>query len=89
MRLPYRRWKALQRVRCLRMNDGNVAGIIRDTKAFLEKYFGLGITELRDEEHSFDIMATFSAEKDGYHAYVQNVDAGVYIIVAKELQIVG
>ena len=44
MRLPYRRWKALQRVRCLRMNDGNAAGIIRDTKAFLEKYFGLDLT---------------------------------------------
>lgn len=41
-----------------------------------------------DMLNSFDIMATFSAEKDGYHAYVQNVDAGVYIIVAKELQIV-
>lgn len=41
-----------------------------------------------DMLNSFDIMATFSEEKDGYHAYVQNVDAGVYIIVAKELQIV-
>ena len=45
-----------------------------------------------DDEHdmlnSFDITDTFSKEKDSYHAYVQNVDAGVYIIVAKELQIV-
>ena len=45
-----------------------------------------------EDEHdmlnSFDIMNTFSEEKDTYHAYVQNVDAGVYIIVAKELQIV-
>ena len=35
----------------------------------------------------FDLMNIFSEEKDCYHAYVQNVDAGVYIIVAKELQI--
>lgn len=44
-----------------------------------------------DEEdmlNSFDIMHTFSEEKDSYHAYIQNVDAGVYIIVAKKLQIV-
>ncbi len=45
-----------------------------------------------EDEHdmlnSFDIMNTFSEEKDTYHAYAQNVDAGVYIIVAKELQIV-
>ena len=56
MRLPYRRWKALQRVRCLRMNDGNVAGIIRDTKAFLEKYFGLGIAEFRAEEQEQSVV---------------------------------
>ena len=36
----------------------------------------------------FDIMNSFAEEKDSYHAYVQNVDAGVYIIIAKELQIV-
>ena len=41
-----------------------------------------------DMLNSFDIMDIFSKEKDCYHAYVQNVDAGVYIIVAKELQIV-
>lgn len=35
----------------------------------------------------FDVTGTFSKEKENYHAYVQNVDAGVYIIVAKELQI--
>lgn len=36
----------------------------------------------------FDVMDIFAEEKDSYHAYVQNVDAGAYIIVAKELQIV-
>lgn len=44
--------------------------------------------EEADMLNSFDIMGSFSEEKDSYHAYVQNVDAGVYIIVAKELQIV-
>ena len=42
-----------------------------------------------DMLNSFDIMASLSEEKDGYDAYVQNVDAGVCIIVAKELQIGG
>ncbi|MBQ6844310.1 MAG: hypothetical protein IJO60_06725 [Agathobacter sp.] len=45
-----------------------------------------------DEEHdmlnTFDLMSVFQEEKTDYHAYIQNVDAGVYIIVAKELQIV-
>lgn len=45
-----------------------------------------------DDEHdmlnSFDIMNTFVKERDSYHTYVQNVDAGVYIIVAKGLEIV-
>ncbi len=35
-----------------------------------------------------DVMGIFAKEKDSYHAYVQNVDAGVYIIVAKELKMV-
>ena len=45
-----------------------------------------------DDEHDMlnvlDLMGTFAAEKDSYHAYVQNVDAGVYIVVAKGVQIV-
>lgn len=45
-----------------------------------------------DEDHdmlnTFDLMSVFQEEKTDYHAYIQNVDAGVYIIVAKELQIV-
>lgn len=44
-----------------------------------------------DDEHDMlnmiDVLDIFYEEKDSYHAYVQNVDAGVYIIVAKELQI--
>lgn len=36
----------------------------------------------------FDVSAIFAEERDSYHTYVQNVDAGVYIVVAKELQII-
>lgn len=39
-----------------------------------------------DMLNTFDLMNIFTEEKDSYHAYVQNVDAGVYIIVAKEIQ---
>lgn len=35
-----------------------------------------------------DLDGSFSKEADNYHAYVQNVDAGVYIIVAKNIQII-
>ena len=45
-----------------------------------------------DDEHDMlnvlDLMGTFAAGKDSYHAYVQNVDAGVYIVVARRVQIV-
>lgn len=41
-----------------------------------------------DMLNTFDVSDIFSEEKDSYHAYVQNVDAGVYIIVAKDIQIV-
>ena len=46
-----------------------------------------GVVEL-NMLNSFDEIHIFLEEKDSYHTYVQNVDAGVYIIVAKELQIV-
>ena len=35
-----------------------------------------------------DLGGKFEQEADSYNAYVQNVDAGVYIIVAKEFQMV-
>ena len=45
-----------------------------------------------EDEHDLlnvlDLAGTFATEKDSYHAYVQNVDAGVYIVIAKEVQIV-
>ena len=36
----------------------------------------------------FDLTGTYRKKKGKYHAYVQNVDAGVYIIIAKGCQIV-
>ena len=34
-----------------------------------------------------DLDGSFMQDIDSYNAYVQNVDAGVYIIVAKEFQV--
>lgn len=42
-----------------------------------------------DMLNTFDVLNVFAEEKDSYHVYVQNVDAGVYIIVAKDVQIIG
>ena len=47
-----------------------------------------------DEEDSADMLnvldlgGKFGEESDSYHAYVQNVDAGVYIIVAKHFEVI-
>ena len=35
-----------------------------------------------------DLGGRFKQEVDSYNAYVQNVDAGVYIIVAKNFEVV-
>lgn len=35
-----------------------------------------------------DLSGKFEQESDSYHAYVQNVDAGVYIIVAKHFEVI-
>lgn len=36
----------------------------------------------------FDVLGTYRNEKKKYHAFVQNVDAGVYIIIAKGCEII-
>ena len=47
-----------------------------------------------DEEDSADMLnvldlsGKIEQESDSYHAYVQNVDAGVYIIVAKHFEVI-
>lgn len=40
-----------------------------------------------DALNCFDLGGKFSEEINEYKAYIQNVDAGVYIIVAKDMQI--
>ena len=54
----------------------------------LEGHYNYDENDEYDMLNSFDVMGTYAKEKDCYHAYIQNVDAGVYMIVAKELQIV-
>ena len=45
----------------------------------------------KNDEHDMlnclDISGEFEESIDGYKAYIQNVDAGVYIIVARDIQI--
>lgn len=45
-------------------------------------------SEPADMLNAFDLLGTYHKEKEKYHAFVQNVDAGVYIIIAKGYQIV-
>lgn len=45
-------------------------------------------SEPADMLNMFDLLGTYHKEKEKYHAFVQNVDAGVYIIIAKGYQIV-
>lgn len=58
-------------------------------KVWRNIYFNYNYDESDEADmlNVLDLTGIFSKEKDSYHAYVQNVDAGVYIIVAKELQI--
>jgi len=54
----------------------------------LEGDYNYDESDEADMLNVLDLTGVFSKEKDNYHAYVQNVDAGVYIIVAKEFQMV-
>lgn len=45
-------------------------------------------SEPADMLNVFDLFGIYQKEKEKYHAFVQNVDAGVYIIIAKGYQIV-
>ena len=45
-------------------------------------------SEPADMLNVFDLLGTYQRGKETYHAFVQNVDAGVYIIIAKGYQIV-
>ena len=54
----------------------------------LEGDYEYNPSEPADMLNVFDFLGTYQKEKEKYHAFVQNVDAGVYIIIAKEYQIV-
>lgn len=45
-------------------------------------------SEPADMLNVFDLLGIYQKEKEKFHAFVQNVDAGVYIIIAKGYQIV-
>ena len=54
----------------------------------LEGDYAYNQNEPADMLNVFDLSETYQREKEKYHAFVQNVDAGVYIIIAKEFQVV-
>lgn len=54
----------------------------------LEGDYAYDPSEPADMLNVFDLLGIYQKEKEKYHAFVQNVDAGVYIIIAKGYQIV-
>lgn len=54
----------------------------------LEGDYEYNPSEPADMLNVFDLLGTYQKEKEKYHAFVQNVDAGVYIIIAKGYRIV-
>ena len=55
----------------------------------LEGHYDYDENEPADMLNVMDLYGDFTRDMDSYSAYVQNVDAGVYIIVAKEMQVIG
>ena len=55
----------------------------------LEGDYEYNPSEPADMLNTFDLFGIYQKEKEKYHAFVQNVDAGVYIIIAKGYQIMG
>lgn len=55
----------------------------------LEGDYDYDENEPADMLNVMDLDGNFKKEIGSYSAYVQNVDAGVYIIVAKEMQVIG
>lgn len=55
----------------------------------LEGDYEYNPNEPADMLNAFDLLGIYQKEKEKYHAFIQNVDAGVYIIIAKGYQIVG
>ena len=55
----------------------------------LEGHYDYDENEPADLLNVLDLYGDFTKDMDSYSAYIQNVDAGVYVIVAKEMQVVG
>lgn len=53
----------------------------------LEGDYDYDENEPADMLNVLDLSGDFMRDMDSYSAYIQNVDAGVYIIVAKEMQL--
>lgn len=54
----------------------------------LEGHYNYDEEDSADMLNVLDLSGTFEQEAEIYHAYVQNVDAGVYIIVAKNYELI-
>ena len=54
----------------------------------LEGHYHYDEADDHDMLNTFDFMGAFEEEKEHYRAFIQNVDAGVYIIVAKDFQVI-
>lgn len=55
----------------------------------LEGDYDYDENEPADMLNVMDLYGDFTKDMDSYSAYIQNVDAGVYIIVAKEMKVMG
>ena len=54
----------------------------------LEGHYNYDEDEPADMLNVLDLGGRFKQEADSYNVYVQNVDAGVYIIVAKKFEVI-
>lgn len=55
----------------------------------LEGDYDYDENEPADLLNVMDLYGDFTRDMESYSAYIQNVDAGVYIIVAKDMQVIG
>ena len=53
----------------------------------LEGNYAYDPNEPADMLNVLDLSGTYQKKREKYHAFVQNVDAGVYIVIAKGYQI--
>lgn len=54
----------------------------------LEGHYDYHEDDPNDMLNDFDFSGCFANKINNYHAYIQNVDAGVYIIIAKQISII-